>query len=210
MFNQPNWQQTIEALSNGKPAHIADLHALTVDHLKDICKKIRYENTDIFKSFWNEEYVSNKRKHELTSPRSEDSCRHNLIELLRTKFLPLEINVEPEGHMVIDKRADIVLFNSAKQKLPIEIKRDYHNDLWTACKNQLDKLYTRDPQACGYGIYLVFWFGDKRPRNIVKPPAPLEKPKTAQELEKALQTFIKPEDKYRLTAVVIDVTRPEG
>lgn len=80
--------------------------------------------------------------------------------------------------MVIDKRADIVLLNSAKQKLPIEVKRDYHPDLWTACENQLDRLYTRDPQAQGYGIYLVFWFGDKRPRSMPKPPNSIPKPNT--------------------------------
>jgi len=129
--------------------------------------------------------------------------------LLRPRFAPLEINVEPEGHMVIDKRADIVLLNSVKQKLPIEVKRDYHSDLWTACENQLDRLYTRDPQAQDYGIYLVFWFGDKRPRSMPKPPNSLPKPNTAQELENALRSLIKADDQNRLAVVVIDVTRPE-
>jgi len=54
LFVQPNWQQAIAALSNGKPAHIADLHALTIEHLKDVVNRIRTENTDIFKIFWNE------------------------------------------------------------------------------------------------------------------------------------------------------------
>lgn len=47
LFVQPNWQQTIDALSNGKPAHIADLQALTIEHLKDVVNRIRTENTDI-------------------------------------------------------------------------------------------------------------------------------------------------------------------
>ena len=98
----------------------------------------------------------------------------------------------------------------AKQKLPIEIKRDYHKDLWAACSNQLDRLYTRGPQTYGYGIYLVFWFDDKRTRKIANPPKPIKKQNTAQELEEALQSLIKPEDSYRLIAVVIDFTRPEG
>ncbi len=94
--------------------------------------------------------------------------------------------------------------------LPIEIKRDYHKDLWTACANQLDRLYTRDPQACGYGIYLVFWFGGQRTRAMVKSPEPLKRPNTAQELEEALHSLIKTKDQYRLAVIVIDVTRPDG
>jgi len=204
LFVQPNWQQAIGALSNGKPAHITDLHALTVEHIKDVDVKIRTDNADIFKSFWNEDSYGR-----IIDPKPEESCRDRLIELLKPKFAPLEINVEPEGHMVIDKRADIVLLNSVKQKLPIEVKRNYHADLWTACENQLDRLYTRDPQAQGYGIYLVFWFGDKRPRSMPKPPNSLPKPKTAQELENTLRSLIKADDQNRLAVVVIDVTRPE-
>lgn len=204
LFVQPNWQQAVGALLNGKPANIADLHALTIEHLKDVANRVRAENTDVFKIFWNEADSYDKFK-----PKSENSCRNRLIELLKLKFDSLEINVEPEGHMVIDKRADIVLLNSVKQKLPIEVKRDYHADLWTACENQLDRLYTRDPRAQGYGIYLVFWFGDKRPRSMPKPPNSLPKPNTAQELENALQSLIKADDQNRLAVVVIDVTRPE-
>jgi len=203
LFIQPNWQQAIDALSNGKPAHIADLQALTIEHLKDVAKRVRAENTDMFTIFWNEPDSDGKSK-----PKGENSCRNRLIDLLRLKFAPLEINVEPEVHMVIDKRADIVLFNSAKQKLPIEVKRDYHADLWTACENQLDRLYTPDPQAQGYGIYLVFWFGAQRPSYMPKPPNSLSKPTTAQELENALRSLIKDEDQSRLAVVVIDVTRP--
>jgi len=204
LFVQPNWQQAIDALSNGKPAHISDLHALTIEHLKDVANRVRAENTDIFTIFWNEPDSDGKSK-----PKGENSSRNRIIDLLKPKFTPLEINVEPEGHMVIDKRADIVLLNSVKQKLPIEVKRDYHPDLWTACENQLDRLYTRDPQAQDYGIYLVFWFGDKRPRSMPKPPNSLPKPKTAQELENALRSLIKADDQNRLAVVVIDVTRPE-
>ena len=206
LFVQPSWQQAIDALSNGKPAHIADLYALTIEHLKAISVNIRSNNADIFKSFWNEDCHAR-----ITDPKSEESCRDRLIDLLRPKFEPLEINVEPEGHMVIDKRADIVLFNSVRQKLPIEVKQYYHENLWTACENQLDRLYTRDPQAQGYGIYLVFWFGYKHSRwkSMPKPPNSLPKPNTAQELENTLRSLIKVADQHRLEVVVIDVTRPE-
>ncbi|WP_020484752.1 NACHT domain-containing protein [Methylomonas sp. MK1] len=206
LFSQPNWQQTISALSNGKPTNIADLYNLTIEYLKDVAIKIRTENTDIFKIFWNEDSYGRITNQ----PKSEESCRDRLIDLLRQKFTPLEIAVEPEGHMVDDKRADIVLLNAALQKLPIEIKRNYHSALWTACANQLDTLYTRDPQASGYGIYLVFWFDEKPTKRMPTPPEPIQKPETAQELEDALRSLITIDDRHRLDVVVIDVTRPSS
>jgi hypothetical protein len=200
-FDRPNWQQAIESLKNGKPAHTADLHALTVEHLNDVANRIVNENTDLFKFFWNEDSYAR-----ITEPKPEESCRDKLVELLRPKFAPFGISVEPEGHMARDKRADIVLKYQTEQTLPIEVKRNYHADLWTACENQLDRLYTRDPQAKGYGIYLVFWFGDQRPRSMPNPTNGLQKPKTAQELEIALRSLIKSSDQNRLAIVVIDVT----
>ncbi|KJV06724.1 hypothetical protein VZ94_09420 [Methylocucumis oryzae] len=200
-FDRPNWQQAIESLKNGKPAHTADLHALTVEHLNDVANRMANENTDMFKFFWNEDSYAR-----ITVPKPEESCRDKLVEWLRPKFAPFGISVEPEGHMARDKRTDIVLKYQTEQTLPIEVKRDYHVDLWTACENQLDRLYTRDPQAKGYGIYLVFWFGDKRNRAIPKPPKGVQKPKTAQELEITLRSLIKPEAKNRLAVIVLDVS----
>lgn len=105
-FKQPDWKAVVSLLSNGKTANMADFQELAMEHLKDVAKRIRNENTDIFKVFWNEDshgrIITNNKK-------VEESCRDRLIDLLRPRFLPLEINVEPEGHMVNDKRADIVL-----------------------------------------------------------------------------------------------------
>ena len=64
-----------------------------------------------------------------------------------------------EGSYKDDKRADIRLsvpgFN-----IPIEIKRSCHDDWWSSIRTQLIAEYTRDPDTDGYGIYLVFWFGE--------------------------------------------------
>lgn len=204
IFERPGWQPTIRALTNSKPANIADFHALTIEHLRDIANRIRTENTDSYKGFWNED--SHGR---ITAPKPEESCRDRLIDQFSPKFIPLEINVEPEGHMAADKRADIVLLSAAKLKLSVEIKRDYHADLWTACENQLDRLYTRDPQSQGYGIYLVFWFGEQRGKSLPKPPNGINRPVSANQLENALQMLIKEGDRYRLAVIVIDVERPD-
>lgn len=202
-FLQPDWYATVEALSGGKPAHISDLHALTIVHLRDLIRNIRFGNTDTYKIFWNEDSYARIQK-----PKVEESCRDRLIELLKPGFEPIEVLVEPEGHMSIDKRADIVLLSPGK-KLPLELKRDYHKDLWTACQNQLERLYARDPDASGYGIYVVFWFGDRRTTNIPTPPKHIKRPETPEALETSLRSLINPDYQCKLDVIVIDVTKPD-
>jgi len=34
-------------------------------------------------------------------------------------------------------------------------------------EGQLERFYAHDPEAKGFGIYCVFWFGAKRPRTIL-------------------------------------------
>ena len=77
------------------------MHQL-VAHLGDLKLSIARANTDIFKQFWNLDSYART-----TEPRPEEACRDNLVTLSRPSLLPLGITVEPEGHMVADKRADI-------------------------------------------------------------------------------------------------------
>ena len=76
-----------------------------------------------------------------------------------------------------DKRSDIkVSFGGATRfNVPIEIKKDNHDDLWTAIREQLVARYVRDPGTEGYGIYLVFWFCSKG----IRPPPDGKKPRSA-------------------------------
>jgi hypothetical protein len=96
-YDRPDWLSTIEALSNGAPATVADLHALLLDQLDDLRRRISRENTDIYKSFWNLDSYSRPK-----TPRPEDACRDTLVTLLRPTLAPKGITVEPEGHMVAD------------------------------------------------------------------------------------------------------------
>ena len=50
------------------------------------------------------------------------------------------ISLEPEGHMVGDRRADISAAMPAR-KILCEIKRDYHPHVWTAPDGQLERFY---------------------------------------------------------------------
>ena len=203
-FRPPNWDETTRALGKGEPANIADLFSILLDQLNYAKISIKNSNTDPYTAFWHCD--SHARIQE---PEVEDICRNRLLEFLEPALKKLNIRLEPEGHMAKDKRADIVCLYSTSLKLPIEIKRDTHRDLWTACKNQLERLYARDHEAKGYGIYVVFWFGKNRKGSIPKPPKGTARPMNPEQLEDTLNSLIPVDRRHRLKAVVIDVSGPE-
>ena len=91
-------------------------------------------------------------------------------------------------------------------RVPIEIKRSCHRELWSAVRNQLIANYTSDPQADGHGIYLVFWFGDT---EGCRPTAGYRgRPKSAADLEDQLRDTLSPDEKLKISISVIDVSKP--
>jgi hypothetical protein len=136
--------------------------------------------------------------------KSEEPCRDEMIKMLRT----LDNNLEyiPETHVADDKRVDIVVRAQERLILPIEIKGQWHAELWTAADKQLDHLYVNDWRA-ERGIYLVLWFGGSTP--LPSPPDGSPKPATAAGLQKALLSRSKAAVAGRVNIVVLDITRPE-
>jgi hypothetical protein len=199
-YRQPTVEQVIRTLSNGKPSNIADVHALLLDHLEDLKPHISSTNVDVFKRFWNEDSYG-----KVTKPKNEESCRDYLVELLRAKTIVQSVVLEPEGHMAADKRADIVALLPG-MKLVLELKRDYHSEIWIAIQAQLERFYTRDPEAKGYGIYVVLWFGSKRTSTISLPPIPFTRPDSAGEMQEILQALIPKEKRDKIGVVVLDVS----
>jgi hypothetical protein len=192
IYKQPNWAETIATLSGGAPANVADLQALVVEDLREISKRIGTQNIDVYKDFWNED--SHGRP---VDPKIEESARNVLLGMLKTRLDPLGIIVEPEGHMVADKRADITAALPGR-KLILELKRDIHAELWSAPATQLDRFYTRDPEASGYGVFGVFWYGKHRQATVPKHPKGNTAPKSALELETMLNDIIVAEQRSKL------------
>jgi len=199
-FRQPNWRQTVATLSNHTPANVADLHAILMVNLRDTRARIASANNDIYKRFWNEDSYGR-----IQCPKPEESCRNVLIDFLRAGLLPLGVTVEPEGHMAANKRADISVY-LPRQKIPVELKRDYHADVWSAAETQLERFYTRDPDTAGFGVYGVFWFGEKRSGTIPPPPGGQARPRSAVEMENMLRELLPADKRARIAVVVIDVS----
>jgi hypothetical protein len=203
-FRRPSWAEAIATLCGGRPANVADMHALVIEHLREISRLMGTQNNDAYKEFWNEDPHGRP-----TVPKVEESARDVLLGLLRARLGPLDLIVEPEGHMVTDKRADMTVAMPGG-KLVIELKRDIHPELWSAPETQLDRFYTRDPEASGYGVYGVFWYGRTRRGVLPKNPSGGHPPKTALELESMLNVKIDRDQRTKLRAVVIDVSVPDG
>jgi predicted NACHT family NTPase len=199
-YDRPDWAHTVAALDRGPPATTADLHALLIAHLDEVRERIARSNTDQFKAFWNLDAHARTK-----SPRPEEGCRDTVVDLLRVGLAPLGIMVEPEGHMALDKRADISAAMPARRIL-CELKRDYHADVWTAMEAQLERFYVQDPDAHGFGIYMVFWFGTKRPSPIRAPPEGRPRPRSPGEMEEMLRVLLPPDRIPRIAVRVIDVS----
>ena len=111
--------------------------------------------------------------------------------------------------MAADKRADVSVAMPGRKVL-CEWKRDYHAALWSAADQQLERFYVHDPEAKGFGIYGVLWFGDKRPSHMPKHPDGLEPPKSAEQLEQMLRDRIPADRRSRLSVLVINVSGPQA
>jgi len=200
-FSYPSTHSVVSTLSNSEPANVSDLKALIIDILYEIADEIRNSNTDIYKWFWNHG-KDGKANHQHIN---ENNARDILLELLRTKLKFLDIVAEPEVMYADEKRADIAIYYKW-MKLPIEIKRDDHNKIWSAAEEQLERQYSRDHASEGNGIYLLFWFDGK---GMTNPPKHIEKPKTAIELKQAIDLVIPERSLGLIESIIIDVSVPE-
>ena len=198
-YRYPTIEQVCQTLNGGAPANPGDLAALVIDRLLELADQIRCGNTDDWSQYWNEPHKKSP------TPKHEDRCRDALLSDLQLRLrLPQGVNAQPEGQYANDKRADIRVSYENFQ-VPVEIKKSMHRDLWSACKNQLIKLYTSAPDTDGYGIYLVFWFGKDR----TQPPPSGTRPANAKELKKRLEATLSPDETRKISVCVIDVSRPD-
>ena len=192
--------QVVQTLDNGIPANVGDLAALVFDELKDLSIKIRDGSTSDWLQYWNVDFHNRP-----TNPRPEDVCRKALLSDLQARLVRLGIDVQQEGVYAGNKRSDIfVSFDGFN--VPVEIKRSCHRDLWTAVRSQLIEKYTRDPRTAGYGIYLVFWFGDTEKCRPTKCGG--WTPKTAEEVRRRIQQSLDDREGRLISVCVVDVSKP--
>ncbi len=197
MYQHPSPEQILRTLKNDLPANAGDLAAMMLDCLEEIGERIRTGNTDDWRQYWNED-----PRGRPSIPKHEDSCRDALLSDLRQR-LPSGVDAQPEGQYAAAKRSDIRAAHSVFN-VPVEAKKNSHRDLWRALRDQLIAKYTTDSATDGYGIYLVFWFGEE---HTTSPPSG-HKPRSAQELREQLEALLTDDETRKISIVVIDVSQP--
>jgi hypothetical protein len=191
---------TLDALNaiarDAQPASAVDLQAYMIDELEVVQAKIRSDDAESWRGFFDDEGV----------PIDEERCRDHLLGLLRQGSQ--EVTLEPETHVASDKEVDITC-SAGTLRMPIEIKGQWHKELWHAADKQLTALYTRDWRAEGRGIYLVLWFGPNVPSNkeLYSSPRGVAKPQTPDQLRDLLTAGSNAARDGLVKVVVLDLTR---
>ena len=193
-------RQVVQTLDKGSPANVGDLAALVFDELTELSKKIHDGSTSDWRQYWNPDGYNHP-----THPRPENASRDAMLSDLNQRLVGLGVDAQPEGVYADDKRADIrVSFEGFN--VPVEIKRSCHSDVWTGVREQLIADYTRSPGASGFGIYLVFWFGDMPSCRPTKRGD--WRPKTAAEVRQKLEESLSDREKGLISICVVDVSVP--
>ena len=194
-YNRFTIEQISQTLKGGTPANAGDLAALVTDRLNEIAVRIRDGNTDDWRQYWDLPHGKDP------SPRHENICRDALLSDLQL-YLPNGVTAaQPEGHYTRGKRSDMRIAYDDFQ-VPVEVKKNSHREIWSAMHSQLIKKYVRDPATDGYGIYLVFWFGEK----FTQAPPEGKLPDGPEELRERLAATLSPEEARKISVCVIDVS----
>ncbi|WP_045126879.1 NACHT domain-containing protein [Acinetobacter nosocomialis] len=186
----------IKAISEDlSPQSISDLQAFILEELAVVQSKIRSDDAESWRGFYDDN----------TKPYKEERCRDHLIGLLRQGSN--EVVYEVEVHEANDKEADIGC-TVGQLRLPIEVKGQWHPELWTGADNQLNKLYAEDWRAEGRGIYLVLWFGLRTDNKKLKSRGRGKlNPTTADQLKEMLIESSQSAKTGQIEIIVIDIAR---
>ena len=190
-----------QMLANLSPTSVADLQALVLDQLDALASEIRGGDAQLWAQFWWEKGA--------TQPKDENDCRNVILRELRRSLAQHGIDIAPEQTKLDNSRCDLqVTFLAGDRQrslIPIEIKRAFHPDLWTAMRTQLIDIYTQDPDVSGHGIYLVLWFGPGNAQRVKPHPERLPVPNPAA-LARLLRASLRPDEQSRIQVFVLDVS----
>jgi hypothetical protein len=214
-FKPASVQAVAKVLCKQSPANANDVLAMVVDHLKGLEAELRGDPTFQLRHFWNGDTGTKKAKKAKRDrvPSIENDCTLELLALLRPRLHALSVTLEPESQAANQKRMDLratCVVEGQRITLPIEAKKEDHENVWTAWRDQLQNLYTIDPAAKRNGIYLVYWFG-LAPESA--PPLdgsqPAKKPTSAKEMQAMLEERIPAKDRHIIKVVVLDLSWPD-
>ena len=195
-YRPPSLGELHSAVVDGLPETVDGMRACLLDRLDAIQERMHSSNTNTWQIYW---------RHD-ESPQGENYCRDRLVEQL-LGLMPGGVQLEPEARMPGERRVDFVASHD-DIRLPIEIKGQWHSEVWSAASEQLDAYYAPERRAKGRGVYVVFWFGDVPRKQLPAHPDDLEPPENAKQLQSMLVERLPQERRAQIDVVVLDVERP--
>lgn len=202
-FVHPSLAAIQKALSGGPPVNAADLRAVILQELGRLGSELHTDDSIPWKRYWNVD-----RYGKVTKPLIENECRDHLLGRLRDRLEKYRIAATlPEAARGDGTRTDLLVLSGAGAELPIEAKRHFHDDIWSAATTQLQGYIT--DRSSGYGIYLVFWFGNSA-QPTPSHPSGREGPSSAAEMLDMLRTELPKELAGHTDILVFDVADPES
>jgi hypothetical protein len=166
-FNIPAFSAVVETLACRAPTNPSDLMAICTDLLSEYQANLKNSDLSDINSFWATDTNGKKPKN---PHHPEPQCRNAIAQWLRPKLQPLRVSLSIEAAYGDQAQSDMQLLFIPDAKpefmLPIEVKGDWHPELFTAAENQLYKKYSTNPRSNGNGIYLVLWTGPKTLQKV--------------------------------------------
>ena len=197
-FQMPTADQVANFLERNEIISVENLRAVILEELRNYQKDLDGHDITTKSIFYHGEINIENRVN-------ENTATQRIADRLRIWLERYQVNLIREGYMKDDNRCDLVfskLINGKRKILPVEVKGQWHSELYSAFDSQLDRLYAIHPDADGQGIYLVLWFGanekvaNRRTHGI----------NNAKELYFDLQKHMSEELKKRLDVFVLDLS----
>ena len=184
-------------LIGGPPSNVEDLKALVLEEIAVAQKILFGDDLDQIRDFWGDN----------GTPYDENRCRDRLAAMIGPELARYNVQRITEADMPNTKRADLA-FACGTMQLPMEVKGQWHMQVWDAATDQLDFKYLIDWRSDQRGIYCVLWFGDlpaSSGRRLKAPPAGGPAPATAEEMRQALVYRIPEARRSLIDVVVLDL-----
>ena len=202
-YQTPDPANVAQLLNNKSPANHDDFLAIVMDLLAQYQTVVNNSPFDEHQRFWDS---APNGQH-----KPENECRNVIASWLNPRLESKAINLSPESHRGDSNRTDIdVRFhspNNSEMILPIEVKGDWHSELWTAAENQLYQKYSDEHRSNGFGVYLVLW-SENLKRSRSRPKG--ESIENAEQLHDALKQEIRKNSMLdNIHVFVLDVSKPK-
>lgn len=185
-----------DLLTEGPPSNVDDLKSLVLEELAVAQKILIGDDVDQVRDFWSDVGI----------PYLENRCRDRLAAMIGPELMRYGVQRITEADMPKTKRADLA-FACGQLQLPMEVKGQWHRDVWKAATDQLDLKYLIDWRSEQRGIYCVLWFGklsSTSGRRLRAAPGGVKAPSSANEMRTMLIERIPEAQRALIDVVVLD------